>query len=223
MIAMKRVLLIVAMVVATSSIYGQNSNEKWRGLSVGAGFNISNVLSEVYCVDGYKSGYAIDLYSGYDISDIFSLDAGLQFNSIGGSNLWDDSQDNVTANYLSVPLDFNMKIYKGLYGSAGAYVSLLLKNHEYIWVENGAMANVGVGDDTYTFNTFDAGIRFKLFYQLERVRFTAGYSTGLLDVINCEVESSHVVYNKSISENDGKVNLASRNSLFYIGVGFKIF
>lgn len=220
---MRRILLVALMVVVSSSLYGQRKKtyNNLRGLSIEAGVNTSNIASDVSYADGFKVGYNVGLYSGYQINDIMSADIGVQFNSIGGGPLEDKSADNFTGNYISIPLDLNFKLHKGLHASAGAYGSIIVNNDGKDRMVCSEWEDYHY--DTFAFNRYDAGLRFKLFYDFDKIRLTAGYSVGLLDAINVDVERLHNMYFTYATRAEGQIDLASRNNVFFLTVGYKLF
>lgn len=201
---MKKSLLLTLLVAATSIVYGQEVDSKWRGISVAGGMNLSKIDAPgLDYLNAYKSGFTFDVYTGYNFSDNFSVDAGVQYSEVGSKSSF-SSSIKTYVNYFSIPIDLNCRIIDNLYGSVGTYFGFQPGNEKY---------NFGlIGGSGYYFkiNTFDIGLRTKLFYEISRFRFTAGYSRGFTNVVK-------------YYDTDGESGIKSKNNVFYFGVGIKIF
>lgn len=210
---MKKSLLLALLVAATSIVYGQEVASKWRGISVAGGMNLSKIACDFdYEFSGYKSGYAIDIYTGYNFTDIVSIDAGLQYSVLGGgAEKSANSSARTDINYLVLPADLNIRLCKGLYGSVGGYVALEVSPDQQLVTYMGG----GTSYKNVTANGFDAGVRYKIFYELSRFRFTAGYSQGLVNVFDVAYGDSFI--------GDYQDHFTSRNGAFYFGVALKLY
>lgn len=212
---MKKFLLLTTLMVLTSMTYGQDVVDKWRGLSVAGTISMTKINSDVSAIRNFRPGYAADIYTGYNINEQLSVDAGLQYSSIGGDKDGKDSDaSSIELNYISIPVDLNIHIVWGIHGSIGAYAGYCIGDRDRSW-EYAASSGAST---TATAGAIDAGVRYRIFYDLnKKVRFAAGYSQGLTNVFQ-----SHVTTGKEDMDLM-QDHITSKNSLFYFSLGFKLF
>lgn len=121
-----KLFLAAAALVVSSSAFAQDIE-----FGVKAGINISNFNTKY---DGHeenddtksKLGLCLGAYADFNFTDMFALEAGLQFDQIGAKNEWseDDESEKFTTNinYLSIPVNFRANLPVGdnkLYFLAG--------------------------------------------------------------------------------------------------------
>ncbi len=197
---MKKLLLLSLLTVATTLVYGQENLKKWRGINVGAGLNFTNSYGESPFSSESVNTYNFEVTTGYNFTDILSVDAGLQFYQIGTPDYLEER-----SNFVAIPIDFNARIYKGLHGAVGTYFAFSLDENNYARYLGGVIV--------HKLNKFDSGLRFKLFYELCRFRVSAAYSLGLSN-------SSDIDEDRAAGNSYEKFDTS--NNMFNIGVSFKI-
>ena len=124
------------MLTVSSSVFAQDID-----FGVKAGLNISNFSAKY---GGNKNndlkskiGISLGAFADYNLSDMFAVEAGLQFDQIGSKYEWseDDESDKVTTNvnYLTIPINFRANLPVGdnkLYFLAGPTIGLALSGKE---------------------------------------------------------------------------------------------
>ncbi|MBR4440483.1 MAG: PorT family protein [Bacteroidales bacterium] len=131
-----RLFVVSAALALSSSAFAQDID-----FGVKAGMNISN-FSEKYGgskVNDNKSkiGISLGAFADYSLTDMFAIEAGLQFDQVGSKFEWseDDESEKITTNvnYLTIPINFRANLAVGdnkLYFLAGPTIGLGLSGKE---------------------------------------------------------------------------------------------
>lgn len=152
---------------AAYSTVNDKVKDKWHfGGEIGA--NMSNISSSSY--NKYKVGYSAMIFARL-VSYTSSFTTGLLYNSIGGVS--DGAA--LTLNYIGIPIDAGIKIYKGLQLGAGLAGNYLLTD---------------LSDHTLDYKQYDITLRFNASYQLGHFRISAGYNRGLVNLLKNDLFNS---------------------------------
>ncbi|WP_370392426.1 porin family protein [uncultured Winogradskyella sp.] len=199
---MKRLLLVIFAVLAFTSLSAQSFR-----LGVKAGPNFASVNGDdTEDVDG-RTSIHFGAVAEFGISEAFSVQPELLYNSVGATSSYTDTFSGMTfnvhetlkLNYLSLPIMAKYKVAKGLSLEAGPQISFLLSADEEVEVDSESV-EVDVSDFV---KSVDFGLGFGASYELDMgLFFTARYMLGLSNI------------------NDFEGDFTNRNNVLQLSVGY---
>jgi hypothetical protein len=199
---MKRSLLVIFAVLAFISLNAQSFR-----LGVKAGPNFASISGDdTEDVDG-RTSLHFGAVAEFGVSEAFSIQPELLYNSIGATSSYTDTFDGMTfnvdetlkLNYLSLPIMAKYKVAKGFSLEAGPQISFLLSADEEVEVASESV-EVDISDFV---KSVDFGLGFGASYELDMgLFFTARYTLGLSNI------------------NDFEGDFTNRNNVLQLSVGY---
>jgi hypothetical protein len=188
---MKKVLFTLLVVsFAGASAFAQISG----GIKAGVNFANQEWSAGSVSIDAGGTSFHIGGYLNYALNDAMSLQPEILYNSLK-FGFEDDFGDDITANYLSIPVMFMYGFADNKFNvQAGPQIGLLLSTDPSEYKDDD-----GYSGTDFTFN-LGAGANFGKF------NLTARYGIGLSDVAGDALDGIEV-----------------KNSNFQFSVGFKLF
>ena len=221
---MKKLMMIAAMMVATVSASAQFepgtfSLQPKVGMTLSKVSNMPAIGSGAYKIDrSLLTGAAFGVEAEYQVADMYSLAAGLNFAmqgcqwedtelKIGGESLkWKDNK--IQLNYLNLPVVANVYLFKGFAIKTGVQLGFLLsakRKYDMTGSIGGSSATVKYDEDVKDqCKKFDVSIPIGVSYQVPTVPvyIDARYNLGLTKIV------------KDIDE-------SVKNQVFQLTVGYK--
>ena len=175
-----KLMLVAAAVAVSTCAMAQDLS-----FGVKAGLNFSKFTGDVESGQKSKAGICLGAYADYNLSDMFAVEAGLQYEQKGGKMEEDDEKYTTTINYFTIPVNARINLAVGdntLYFLAGPTFGMGLSGKEKCEDEDGSeeeSIKFGSGDeDDYT--RMNVGFLIGAGYELSNnigVRLT--YDLGL--------------------------------------------
>lgn len=236
---MKKSILFVLFALAANGIYAQTSKGTFT-LQPRAGLTLGNQAGSLTEGSKIKSGFTIGLDCEYGLTDRWSLSAGLAYAQYGdkaNNAIWTLAEENGNKvayaikadnlredlDFLTLPVQANFYVWKGLALHAGLQVGYLLRAHEKGGIYSAKLSSIPSGSTglidfdpnsttlTYThvdaspkggIRKFDLGIPVGASFEYKRVVLDAHYLLGLTNLDKSGIGSS-------------------RNSVFTFTLGYK--
>jgi hypothetical protein len=197
---MKKVKLIFVIIVSfilSINVFSQN-------VSIGAkgGLNLSNMIvkdDDETLSDDFKmlAGFHIYPYVEFSFSDLFALDAGLNFQSRGYSIIEDNFKLRFTSLYLDIPINAKFNFDLGslkLFCNIGPYVAFGVGGNIYTETTIGsyttsAKRKIDWGDDL---KSTDYGLNFGVGIDINNFIFGLNYGWGIANLSTLNNDESRV-------------------------------
>lgn len=153
---MKKVLFVAAMLCLTTASFAQFSG------GIKAGLNMSSTKWEAGSEDESYSGigFHVGFYGNFAITDAFSIQPELLYNNLK----FDVEGDDLTANYLSIPVMFKYGFADNMFNvQAGPQIGMLLSTDPSEFKDEDGLKgtdftlNIGAG---VNFGKFNANLRY---------------------------------------------------------------
>jgi len=112
-----KLMLVAAALAVTAPAVAQDLS-----FGVKAGLNFSKFTGDVESGQKSKAGISLGAYADYNLSDMFAVEAGLQYEQKGGKWEEDDVKETTTINYFTIPVNARINLAMGdntLYFLAG--------------------------------------------------------------------------------------------------------
>jgi hypothetical protein len=189
---MKKINLIL--VIILSFILSINAFSQNLSLGVKGGLNLSNMIvkndDETLSAD-YKmlAGFHVYPFIEYSFSDLFAIDAGLNFQSRGYSIIEDNSKYRFTTLYLDIPINAKFNFDLGsvkLFCNVGPYVAFGIGGTVYTEATIGshtisARRDIDWGDDL---KSTDFGLNIGVGLDINKFIVGLNYSGGIANLYN---------------------------------------
>lgn len=191
---MKKILLTVSIFCfATVVAFAQMSG------GAKAGLNLANAAGKDAGGTDMRVGFHVGGYLNFGISDAFSIQPELLFNSVGAKETSDGTTTSIALNYISIPVMFKYNIVENFNIQAGPQLGILAS----------AKAKFDGGDLDIKdgFNSTDFGLNLGLGVDFGSFNATARYSLGL----------------STIAKSDNGDNVDIKNNVIQISLGYKLF
>jgi len=193
---MKTIFCLSGMILLINYSYAQKAS---FGVTAGATLSSYKVTIEsVSLTSDSRVGFTAGVVASCPIGQSFSFRPGLNYTQKGGKLSDDYGKDEITLNYLEVPLDFvyNTHSTKGkFFAGAGPSISLGLSGKEKF---DGGSEDIkfGGGDDA-DFTAFEAGVNILAGYQFSNgIFFAANYNAGLSNIAPDDPEFDSKYHNR---------------------------
>lgn len=191
---MKKVLICMFTFIS-SSIYSQEINFGIKG-----GLNLSNGTfsgadSEYIGKPESKTNFHLGGFLVYNITNKFALQPELLYNRLGfvtkitetAPGYFYNSKNNVSLNYLSIPVMCKFNIYDGLSLDGGPQLGILLNGEQKYVYEETYLGNRNYSEETIdakkNFKSIDFGLNIGTSYKIENnMVFSLRYYFGLSDL-----------------------------------------
>ncbi len=236
---MKKTILSLLLVFSASGIYAQTSKGMFT-LQPRAGLTLGNQAGSLTEGSKIKPGFTVGVDCEYGFSDRWSLSAGLAYAQYGdkaNNAIWTLAEENGNKvayaikadnlredlDFLTLPVQANFYVWKGLALHAGLQVGYLLRAHEKGGIYSAKLSSIPSGSTglidfdpnsttlTYThvdaslkggIRKFDLGIPMGISFEYKQVVLDAHYLLGLTNLDKSGIGSS-------------------RNSVFTFTLGYK--
>lgn len=173
---MKKILMIAVMAVATLTASAQAQEPGTLAIMPKVGMNCSDISGASDYIKN-KFGFAAGAEFEYKFNDWFGLNAGLTYQQQGFS--LKDGDDDLTTEYIYVPVTAKFYLVKGLYLGAGAQIGYLTK------------AKFDDYDFKDQFNKVDVGLTSAIGYEFPfGLNLELRYYNSLTDVVK-DVDPSY--------------------------------
>jgi hypothetical protein len=196
---MKKCKLILCIILAVLSINVFSQNV---GLGAKGGLNLSNMIvkdDDETLSDDFKmlAGFHIYPYVEFSFSDLFALDAGLNFQSRGYSIIEDNFKLRFTSLYLDIPINAKFNFDLGslkLFCNIGPYVAFGVGGNIYTETTIGsyttsAKRKIDWGDDL---KSTDYGLNFGVGIDINNFIFGLNYGWGIANLSTLNNDESRV-------------------------------
>lgn len=188
---MKKVLLTVSVFCfATVVAFAQMSG------GAKAGLNLANIGGDDAGDTDMRVGFHVGGYLNFGISDAFSIQPELLFNSVGTKFTDGDGDVSYALNYISVPVMFKYNVTETFNIQAGPQLGILASAK--------AKFDGGDADIKDQFKSTDFGFNLGLGLDFGKFNAAARYSLGLSSIVDTD-------------------NVDVKNNVIQISVGYKLF
>ena len=197
---MKKVKIIFVIIVSfilSINVFSQNVSLGAKG-----GLNLSNMIvkdDDETLSDDFKmlAGFHIYPYVEFSFSDLFALDAGLNFQSRGYSIIEDNFKLRFTSLYLDIPINAKFNFDLGslkLFCNIGPYVAFGVGGNIYTETTIGsyttsAKRKIDWGDDL---KSTDYGLNFGVGIDINNFIFGLNYGWGIANLSTLNNDESRV-------------------------------
>lgn len=163
---MKHTIAFLSMLLATATVHAQKEDDDTEKSNfIRLGYHMSDLEGD----EGFdtRSGYYLGYHRNFIKVPIFSLSAGLEVNTAGGTN--DPTELRLT--YLALPINGRIKLGP-FYGDLG--VDLALRVGEK-WLVSGNEVDIPDGDEAESFDALGhVGVGFKFLFMAVEARYRYG-------------------------------------------------
>lgn len=179
--------LVVALLSMVSFVGAQNSS-----FSIKGGLNMSNFYGDELSDKSMKAGFHAGIGADFEFAPSMAIQTGLLFSSKGAKYTTDvlNSELDVTANFLQLPLHFAYKIDvmpgTRIVLHAGPYIAYGIGGKAKVNVAESNVAESDTFDSDFGLKKFDSGLGLGVGAEFGKILVDLGWDMGLMNLSRAE-------------------------------------